>query len=81
MTHAKLISTAALILVLVAPSGFTNIGAVAQTQPQGQTLTSPPPPSGGGGGKPTRASCTKHGKEQGLKGGKLSAFVKTCMKG
>jgi hypothetical protein len=52
--------------------------AAAQTQPQGMTVGSPPPPSGG---KPTKASCTKQGKEQGLKGGKLSAFVKTCLKG
>jgi hypothetical protein len=50
--------------------------ACAQTQPQGMTVGSPPPSS-----KPTRASCTKQGKDQGLSGRKLSAFVKTCMKG
>jgi hypothetical protein len=77
MTYAKLIGGAALALILVAP--LVSMEAMAQTQPQGMTVGSPPPPSGGG--KPTKASCTKQGKEQGLKGGKLGAFVKTCLKG
>jgi hypothetical protein len=79
VTHTKLISRAALALLLIAPSCLASIEASAQTQPQGMTVGSPPPPSGPA--KPTRASCTKQGKEQGLKGGKLSAFVKTCLKG
>jgi hypothetical protein len=77
MTYVKLIGGAALALILVAP--FVSIEATAQTQPQGMTVGSPPPPSGPA--KPTKASCTKQGKEQGLKSGKLNAFVKTCMKG
>ena len=79
MVHAKFISTAALALILVSPWDFAVTEASAQTQPQGMTVGSPPPPSGGG--KPTKASCTKQGKEQKLSGRKLSDFVKTCLKG
>ena len=79
MTHAGFISRAALVVILAAPCGFAAVGAYAQTQPQGTTLTSPAPPSGPA--KPTKASCTKQGKEQGLKGRKPSAFIKTCLKG
>jgi hypothetical protein len=76
MTHAKFLSRAVSVLILIASPCLVSMEASAQTQPQGMTVGSPPPPS-----KPTRAGCTKQGKDQGLSGSKLSAFVKTCMKG
>jgi hypothetical protein len=76
MTHGNFLGRAVLALALVASPCLVSMEAFAQTQPQGMTVGTPPPSS-----KPTRAGCTQQGKDQGLSGRKLTAFVKTCMKG
>ena len=76
----RLIRTcAAAAMITMAISAMTGSYAVAQTQMQGQEVTTPGP-GFGKSPKVRRAECTSEGKKKGLKGRELTKFVNECVK-
>ena len=79
------VSGASAAFLVIALCLIAHENAVAQTQTQGLTATSPRPPRSGGSPdkaaitKAKRADCMSQGKSQGLKGRDLTKFVKDCV--
>jgi hypothetical protein len=79
------VTGASAAFLVIALCLIAHENAVAQTQTQGLTATSPGPPHSGGSPdkaastKAKRADCMSQGKSQGLKGRELTKFVKDCV--